>query len=181
MPSKKRFILLDRDGTITRDQHYQKDPELTELLPGSREGLVKLAQAGYALVLVTNQSGIAQGLLSLSDLQRVNQRLADILLPDGVQFAGMYFCPHQDKDHCHCRKPKPGMAEQAGRELGFDPREAVVVGDRPCDIGLGKAIGGKTVLVRKAGDKGEEGGEEADWVAADLLAAADWIIANIPG
>jgi histidinol-phosphate phosphatase family domain/HAD-superfamily hydrolase, subfamily IIIA len=177
----RKYVLLDRDGTIMIDKGYQKDPALTELFPNALEGMKTLYDAGYGLVMVTNQSGIGRGYLSAADLEAVNASLGKIMAAEGVKFDGIYFCPHVPGDNCDCRKPQPGMVSQATRELHFDPRDAVVVGDRDCDIELGIASGTRTVLVRTGGGLETERKHRSnpDYTADDLMDAARWIIANI--
>lgn len=182
--SKRRYVLLDRDGTIMIDKNYQKDPTLTELLPNAALGLKTLSDAGWGLVLVTNQSGIARGLLAERDLAAVNASLQRLLAEKGAHLDAIYFCPHVPEDNCDCRKPLPGMAKAAAKELGFSLADCVVIGDRPCDIELGRAVGGTAVLVRTGGGKETEqdGRMRADYVADDLLDAGRWIVANVwPG
>lgn len=173
----KKYVLLDRDGTIIVNKHYQKDPDETELLPYAREALFLLRDAGFGLVLVTNQSGIGRGLLTRADLAAVNRRM--ILELDGGDslFAGVFYCPHVEADGCRCRKPRPGMLELASYELGFAMSESYMVGDSASDIEVGNAVGATTVLVRTGnGAKTEkEGGVAPDFVADDLLRAAEWI------
>lgn len=174
---KKLYVLLDRDGTIMIDKVYQKDPELTELFPGAARGMKRLAEAGFGLVVITNQSGIARGLLTERDLAAVNGRLAEMLAGDGVRLDGIYRCPHKPEDGCRCRKPLPGMAEQAAADLGFAMKDCIVIGDRECDVELAKNIGGAAVLVRTGGGREAElAGCKADYIADDLLDAAEWIV-----
>lgn len=180
-PQPRKFVLLDRDGTIMVDKGYQKDPAITELFPNALEGLKTLYDAGFGLAMVTNQSGIGRGYLSPKDLDAVNASLEKLMADIGVKFDGKYFCPHIPGDNCDCRKPKPGMVAQAINELHFDPRDAVVVGDRDCDIELGKSAGTRTVLVRTgAGEETERDAKcSPDYIADDLLDAARWIVANV--
>ncbi|MDR1613262.1 MAG: HAD family hydrolase [Planctomycetota bacterium] len=175
---RKRYALLDRDGTIMVDKIYQSDPAQTELLPNALEGLKLLAGAGFGLVVVTNQSGINRGLIQPSELEAVNRRLAEILAVDGVALEAVYYCPHTPDEDCCCRKPMPGMALRAARDLGFDPRDCVVIGDREADVALGKAIGAMSVLVRTGGGRETEaeGKVKADHIADDLKAAAEWML-----
>lgn len=177
---KKRYVLLDRDGTVTVDKIFQKDPSVTELLPGAAAGLKKLAEAGWGLVLVTNQSGVGRGYLTPEDVEAVNQSVADLLARDGVALDGMYYCPHLPGAGCNCRKPRPGMVERAAKDLGFALGESVVVGDRAADVGLARAVGAKAVFVKTGTMGGMARGKcaEPDYAAADLLDAARWIIAN---
>ena len=177
---RKKYVVLDRDGTIIVNKHYQKDPAETELLPNAREGLDRLREAGYGLVMVTNQSGIGRGYLSRADLASVNRSVIGALAGGDDYFEGIYYCPHVDADNCGCRKPKPGLLHLAAADLGFDMRDSFVVGDREIDVMMGKAAGARTVLVRSGygGEVEKEGQVRPDHVADDLLAAAEWIIAQ---
>lgn len=173
----KRYVLLDRDGTIIVNKHYQRDPALTELLPNAREGLDLLRRRGFGLVMITNQSGVGRGLMTGEDVAAVNRSVVAALGGDEGYFAGVYHCPHVDADDCDCRKPRPGMALAAAADLGFSPADCYVVGDREIDIELGKAVGATTVLVRTGHGRETEGmpGVCPDHVADDLLDAARWI------
>jgi D-glycero-D-manno-heptose 1,7-bisphosphate phosphatase len=179
----KRYVLLDRDGTIIVNKHYQKDPDLTELESNAAEGLRLLREAGFGLVLLTNQSGIGRGYFTVADLDSVNARMVRELGGGKDYFDGMYFCPHVEADNCRCRKPLPGLAEQAATELGFALSETFVIGDRESDIDMGKAVGATTILVRTGyGAKVEaEGLCSPGYVADDLLAAAALIMKAQPG
>ncbi|MBV8474476.1 MAG: HAD family hydrolase [Hyphomicrobiales bacterium] len=139
MTARRRLALLDRDGTIIVDKVYLKDPDGVEFAPGAVEGLRLLRDAGFALALVTNQSGIARGLFDAAALQRVHARLEAILAAEGLRLAAIYYCPHGPNDGCACRKPAPGMALQAMRDLGFQPDEAVFIGDSEADMGAAAA------------------------------------------
>ena len=167
------WVLLDRDGTIIVDQHYQKDPDQTVLTPNAREGLDALRAAGCRLVLVTNQSGIARGLLTEQDMHAVNTRMVELLGGDAHYFAGVYWCPHGPDEDCACRKPRPGMALRAARELGFAPADAWVIGDSTRDAAMGRAAGMHTILL------GQPAPDAADYAAADLLDAARRILGSV--
>ena len=177
-PGKKRYVLLDRDGTIMVDKVYQKDPDATELFPGVLQGLEQLAKAGFGLVVITNQSGIARGLLTEDDLMAVNGRMAELLAARGVCLDGVYFCPHRPEDECCCRKPLPGMVEQAATDLGFAKGDCIIIGDRECDVDLAKDVGATAILVRTGGGREAEAAAQCrpDFIADDLMAAADWIL-----
>jgi D-glycero-D-manno-heptose 1,7-bisphosphate phosphatase len=174
MMTERRFVLLDRDGTLNEERHYLADPAGLALYPGTIEGLRRLADLGLGLIVVTNQSGIARGYFDHEALERVHDRLCEVLAVHDVYLDGIYVCPHGPDEGCACRKPCPGMVEQAARDLGFDPARAFVIGDRPADVELGRAVGARTILVRTGygAETVAEGKAEADAVVADLTEAA---------
>jgi D-glycero-D-manno-heptose 1,7-bisphosphate phosphatase len=129
-------VFLDRDGTIMVETHYPSDPGSVVLLPGALEALRGLRAAGYALVLVTNQSGIARGLYSEDDFRKVQARLETLLDEGGVRLDAVLFCPHHPDftGPCDCRKPGLGMYRQAEAALGVDLAASIYVGDRVRDV-----------------------------------------------
>jgi len=177
-----RYILLDRDGTIIVDRHYLSDPDGVELLPNAAAGLRRLAALGFRFVVVTNQSGIGRGYFGEGALTAMHARLAELLAAQEVTLAGVYHCPHTDQAGCDCRKPNAGMAKRAAAELKFDLGTAIVIGDKCADIGLGRAIGATTILVRTGHGRATEQAAEcvADYTADDLLDAAQWIETLLP-
>ena len=178
----KRAAFLDRDGTIMADVGYPSDPRQVRLEPHALEGLRALQDAGYALVVVSNQSGVARGMLSLEDARRVNEELRRQLAEHGgVRIEAFYLCPHLDRDDCDCRKPKPGLIERAIAEHGYARDGSVAIGDRPRDIAAGRAAGARTVRIiggPHADERGDDASGIADHDAPDLLAAANWILAR---
>lgn len=170
----RRAVFLDRDGTLIEERHYLHEPDEVVLLPGAIEGLRRLRDLGLALVVVTNQSGIGRGYYDADALSRVHTRLIGLLAAEGVRLDGLYACPHTPEDGCACRKPRPGLVEQARRELGLAPAGSFVIGDKACDIVLGQAIGAVTVLVTTGygAQTVANGSCRPDYVAADLGAAA---------
>jgi D-glycero-D-manno-heptose 1,7-bisphosphate phosphatase len=172
--SSPRFIALDRDGTVNVEKDYLSRVDEVELLPQSAEGLRRLRSLGYGLIVVTNQSGIGRGLFGVDDVEKVHCRLRDLLRAEGVELDGIYICPHRPDDGCSCRKPLPGLLELAGLDLGFALSDAVVVGDKACDISLGRVVGARTFLVRTGyGRQTEADGEVlADHVVDDLVGVA---------
>jgi len=173
----KKYILLDRDGTVIYDKHYLHDPDGVELLPGAIEGLKRLMEMGFGLAILTNQSGVGRGYYDEASVHACNARMAEILRPHGVVFDGVYHCPHTPEEGCRCRKPEPGLMEQAAEDLGFDPGEAFMIGDKEADMGVGRNTGAMTILVRtgKGVEHEERCREIADYVTDDLLGAADVI------
>lgn len=140
-------IFLDRDGTVIVEKHYLSDPALVELEAGAVEGLRKLQALGLPLVVITNQSGVGRGKFGVDAVHAVNARVGELLAAEGITIAGWYMCPHAPDTDCACRKPLPGMAQQAQRELGVSLAGSYVVGDKRSDVELADAIGGTGVLV----------------------------------
>ncbi|KYO49592.1 HAD family hydrolase [Tistrella mobilis] len=171
----RRYALLDRDGTINLDTGYLADPAGFELLPGALVGLKRLVAAGFGLVVVTNQSGIARGLIRPAALEAIHERMCQLLAPHGIRFDAIEICPHGPDEGCDCRKPSPGMVRRAAARLGFDPTRAVVFGDKPSDMGLARAVGAMAVLI---GDEAAAGASDPapDLWAPDLDAAARLVI-----
>ncbi len=177
----RRAVFLDRDGTIVEDRGFLGDPAEVALLPGAAEGLLALARAGFLLVVVSNQSGVARGLFSESAVAAVNAAIGEALRrAGGPAIDAWYSCPHLPEGivpeyarPCDCRKPAPGMILRAARELGIDLAQSVAVGDRARDVEAGRAAGvGAAVLIGPA----PAAPPAADHVAPDLLAAARWIL-----
>ncbi|MCS6863133.1 MAG: HAD family hydrolase, partial [Abditibacteriales bacterium] len=157
------------------ERHYLSDPEQVELLPGAAEGLRQLRAMGLGLVVLTNQSAIGRGYLDATRLGQIHQRLQELLAAEGVQLDGIYFCPHLPEDNCACRKPRTGLMERAAKAWGFDPTAAFVIGDKPCDIELGRSVGATTFLVRTGYGAQHEGAAPADYVVDGLEEAAQVI------
>jgi D-glycero-D-manno-heptose 1,7-bisphosphate phosphatase len=174
MTAERRFVVLDRDGTLIVEKHYLADPEGVELIEGAAEALARLAALGLGLVVVTNQSGVGRGFFDLARLAAIHARLEALLGAKGVRLAGIYYCPHHPDEGCECRKPRTGLVERAARELGFDPRRAFVVGDMPSDVDLARALGATSLRVRTGHGMraAEAGGAGPDHLVDDLPAAA---------
>ena len=182
-------LLVDRDGTIIVDKEYLSDPEKVELIDGASAAIRKAREKGYKIAVVSNQSGVARGYHTYEDVEKVNAKLTTLLEAEGVRVDGFYFCPHHGKRgrvpeytlDCRCRKPSPGMAEQAALECGLDLRKSVVVGDSLTDIGLGRVIGARSILVRTGYGAGlvESHGERLKRhgveIADDLRAAVEML------
>jgi D-glycero-D-manno-heptose 1,7-bisphosphate phosphatase len=175
--ARRRFAVLDRDGTINVEGEYISSPDQVELLPHSAEGLRVFRDLGLGLVVITNQSGIGRGYYDAARLVSIHQRLRELLAADHVEVEGIYVCPHAPEDGCDCRKPRTGLLQQAATELDFSLNECFVIGDKPTDIELGKVVGATTVLVRTGYGKATEAGQTVspDFVADDLLEAAELI------
>lgn len=141
---------LDRDGTIIRDTEYLADPADIEMLDGAAAAIARLNAAGWPVVVVTNQSGIARGLLTEADYERVRARLDEILAGSGAHADATYRCPHHPDftGPCDCRKPAVGMYLEAARDLGLDPAGSFYVGDRWRDVAAAAHFGGRGFLIQ---------------------------------
>lgn len=146
----QKAIFIDRDGVINKkmpDGDYVKSWEEFEFIPGTIEALRRLAEAGYALFVVTNQRGIARGLMTHAHLERIHANMRTELARHGVYLAGIYYCPHDYDDNCDCRKPKPGLLLRAAKENNLNLSDAILIGDSEKDIQAGSAAGCKTILL----------------------------------
>jgi D-glycero-D-manno-heptose 1,7-bisphosphate phosphatase len=172
--TRRRFVLLDRDGTVIRERHYLSRPSEVELLPGVASGLRYLRKLGLGLVVVTNQSGVARGFFDPEQLDRIHQCLGRLLAAEQIHLDGIYYCPHTPEDNCLCRKPRPQLVELAAAEHGFDPRLSFVVGDKPCDVQLGRNVGATTILVQTGYGRqvAADGLTNPDYLASDVRDAA---------
>ncbi|GAB7080567.1 D-glycero-alpha-D-manno-heptose-1,7-bisphosphate 7-phosphatase [Megalodesulfovibrio paquesii] len=199
-------VFLDRDGVLIVDKHYLHAPDEVELLPGVAAGLRLLRDAGYELIVVSNQSGVGRGYFRCEDVDAVHRRLRELLAAEGVRLEHFYYCPHAPaaagEQGCDCRKPAPGLIHQAMRELGprlnqgpghtpgqsrGHSREltlegACMIGDKRSDVALGQAVGIRTVLLTTGHGARElqRPGAEPDHVAPDLEAAARWLLEQTP-
>jgi len=145
-----KAILLDRDGTVIEDTGYIRDPDRVRLLHGCAAALTTLRQAGFDLVLVSNQSGIGRGMLTCDQAAAVHLRVIEVLHEAGLDLAGSYYCPHHPNAGCDCRKPATGLVDRATRELGLDPPRCWLVGDKPSDVETGRRAGTRTAFLGAA-------------------------------
>jgi D-glycero-D-manno-heptose 1,7-bisphosphate phosphatase len=179
-------VFLDKDGTLIDDVPYNVDPACIRLATGAAEGATRLAEAGYALVVVSNQSGVARGMFAEDAIPSVERRIRELLAECDVPLAGFYYCPHHPhgavaryRMNCGCRKPKPGMLLRAADDLGLDLSRSWMVGDILDDIEAGHRAGCRAVLI--------ENGHETLWhwsparrpdlIVPDLAEAAQAILA----
>lgn len=169
----RRFVLVDRDGTINQEMDYVLEPDQLRLIPGAASALRELRDLGLGIVVVTNQSPIGRGWLTPEELDAIHEHLSALLAADGASVDGYYACPHAPDDGCDCRKPATGLALRAAAEHGFDLAEAFVVGDHAGDVEMGQRIGARTILVRTGHGPEElaKAAPFADHVADDLAAA----------
>ena len=164
-----RALFLDRDGTLVVDVGYPREPARVEPLPGAIEALREL-QHRFALVIVSNQSGLGRGLITDAEARAVHDRVIDVFARAGVGFAGAYYCPHAPDAGCPCRKPAPGLLLDAARELDLDLARSVMLGDKVSDILAGRTAGcGHTI--RLGPDVDGAGGSQRcdDWAAVAVV------------
>jgi D-glycero-D-manno-heptose 1,7-bisphosphate phosphatase len=180
-------VFLDRDGTVIEERGYLDRLDLLELFPWTIDAIRLLNRAGFAAVVVTNQSAIGRGVIAESFLHRVHDAIDARLNAGGARMEAYYVCPHHPdaelapyRQVCRCRKPQPGMIERACRELELDPARSVMVGDRWLDVACGKAAGTRTVLVRTGHGAHEEerrpAGASVDAILNNLMEAVGWIL-----
>jgi D-glycero-D-manno-heptose 1,7-bisphosphate phosphatase len=142
-----RAVFLDRDGTVIVDQIYPKAAEQVCLVAGAGEALAMIKESGFALVLISNQSGIGRGLITPKEAEEVHQAVVARLAEYGVRLDAAHYCPHAPEEACTCRKPSPEMLLRAAKDLNLDLAESFMVGDKPSDIEAGKRAGCRTILL----------------------------------
>ncbi|MDL2226038.1 lipopolysaccharide heptosyltransferase II [Deltaproteobacteria bacterium OttesenSCG-928-M10] len=186
-PGLRPAVFLDRDGTINVEVDFLSRPEDLRLIDGAAEAVAALNKAGLAVVVVSNQSGLARGLFTSDDLAKVQRRLEELMAEKGARIDGFYFCPHHPAGSvpelaidCDCRKPAPGLFQKAAAELSLDPARSFWVGDRLRDLKASAAFKGRSVLVL-TGYGLSEVQKPMDFqpslVAPDLRRAAEWVVA----
>lgn len=144
----QKLIILDRDGVINYDSDdFIKTPDEWQPIPGSMEAITRLNQAGYRIVIITNQSGLSRGLFTLDDLNQIHNKMYKQLADMGGTIEAIFFCPHGDKENCKCRKPRPGLFHELANRLGISLENVPVVGDSLRDLQAALASGAKPVLV----------------------------------
>ncbi len=183
--AQRPAVFLDRDKTLIEDPGYIDHPDLVRLIDGVPEALIRLRDLGYALVIVTNQSGIARGLLTEDDLAAIHDRLRDLLREKGAEVDAVYFCPYLDgpqavleeyRRDSELRKPKPGMLLLAAEEMGLDLERSWIVGDSFTDAEAGRAAGCRAVLV---GDFSGEDRSRAEDVAEFVAKGLDQAVEHV--
>jgi D-glycero-D-manno-heptose 1,7-bisphosphate phosphatase len=183
----KPAVFLDRDGTLIEDVDYLSDFDQVRLFPYTVDALRLLARAGFATVVVTNQSAVARGLVTEDFIMRTHDRLNQRLARGGARIDAFYFCPHhpdavveQYRRSCRCRKPQPGMIEDAARDLSLDLSRSWMVGDRWVDVAAGNAADVGAVLVRTGhAERMHETAPpdvRADAMLNNLMEAVGWIL-----
>ena len=188
-PTKRPAVFLDRDGTLIEDVGYLDTLDRITFFPWTVDTIRALNRADLAVVVVTNQSGIARGLFTEAFVEETHRHLTARLAAGGARVDAYYYCPHHPRGtvdpysrRCDCRKPERGLIDRAARDLGLDPERSFVVGDTWADVQLARAVGARAILVRTGSGAAEErrppDGVAADTVVDNLAAAASWILMN---
>ena len=172
-PRKRPAVFIDRDGTVIDDVAYLSRLEDIHPIRGVSDSLRRLRKAGYAVVLVTNQSGVARGYFDEPFVRETHRVLEQLL---GFNFDGVYYCPHGPDDGCLCRKPSPGMVNAAIENLGLRRQGSYVVGDKSADMELARNAGMPGILVRTGYGAQSSGQSDASHVVADINEACEWIL-----
>jgi len=144
----KKAVFLDRDGTIIRDVIYLNDPTKIEIYPESYEALKLLNDHGFLIVLATNQSGVAKGIVDEKNVILINQMIMDTYREQGIEIHDAYYCPHPVDGGCECRKPNAGMLKRGAEKFGIDLKQSWMVGDRMSDVEAGIRAGSQSILLQ---------------------------------
>jgi D-glycero-D-manno-heptose 1,7-bisphosphate phosphatase len=180
----KRGVFLDRDGTLIEEVGYLDRIDRVRFFPYTVDAVRLLNRAGFAVIVATNQAGIARGFFDEAFVEATHQSLSATLEAGGARVDAFYFCPHHPeagvgpyRQACDCRKPRPGLLRRAAEDLGVDLRRSFVVGDRAHDIAAGAAVGARGVLVRTGyGARVEPSEHGAAAVTDNLMGAVAWIL-----
>jgi len=187
-PSKRGTlaVFLDRDGTLNTELEYLHDPAQLRLLPGAADAIRLLNQRETPAIVVSNQSGVGRGYFTEDAVTAVHERLAQHLEAASAHLDGIYYCPHDPRLGCDCRKPKPGMLVRAAAEHGIDLGRSFIIGDKATDLEAGHRAGCRTVgvltgyghhLLRQTGPSSVR----AEYVGRDVLDAVTWILRQVGG
>lgn len=179
-------VFLDRDGTVCEEVGYLSDEKELRLIPGAAEAIIKINQAGWKVIIISNQSGIARGYMNSDDVDRVNQKLLKLLKAEGAQVDGIYYCPHHPQGNspynikCDCRKPEAGLLYKAAREHKLILDKSIMIGDKYSDVETAIRLNIPGILVRTGFGEGEVQKYEQlwnqtpDYIARDLSDAIEW-------
>ena len=186
-----KAVFIDRDGTINEDMGYINHIDRFVLFPKSIEAIKLINNSGFKAVIVTNQSGVARGYFPESLINKIHNKLEEILKQNGAYIDAIYYCPHHPngliekyKIECDCRKPKPGMLFRASKDLDINLKQSFTIGDKISDINLAFRVGAKGILVKTGYGKGELEYNQDKWnvqphhIAEDFYEAAQWIVSH---
>ncbi len=185
---KNRAVFLDRDGTICEEVGYLNSPDQMHLLPRSADAIRQLNAHNFKVIVITNQSGVARGLIPEENLADIHAEMVRQLKEEGAFLDGIYYCPHHPAEgnppylqECTCRKPGTGLLEKAAEDFNLDLSSSYMVGDHFSDVECGKRIGAKSVLLltghgRQALERQQDWPFQPDYIAADLYEAVLWLL-----
>lgn len=182
----RRAVFIDRDGTVNEERDYLYRPEEFVFIPGAPQAIRRLNEAGFLVIIVTNQSGVARGFYTEEDVLLLHRHVAALLEEYGARVDGWFYCPHHPSGRgsyalpCRCRKPMPGMLLEAARRFDIDLEASFMIGDKLVDLEAGKAAGCRSILVRTGyGSDEERSCPEGAVVFDDLLAAVESLAAGV--
>ena len=174
-------VFVDRDGTLNQDSGYVTSPEQLVLFPGVPEAIARLNRLGVLVLMVTNQSAIGRGMMTIEDLEHIHARLAALIRPYGARIDGIFSCPHHPQDDCGCRKPKKGLIDQAVARFSLDLSKCYLVGDKRSDLEVAQTVMVPGVLVMTSPYSAgairarDEGQLAIEHIAETFPQAVDWI------
>ncbi len=176
-----KAVFLDKDGTIVEDVGYMNSHRQVKLFPGSAAAIKKLNEAGYKVIIISNQAGVARGLVTEDMIQTIDKTINKQLLSGGAHLDATYYCPHHPehghypyKQACECRKPKTGLIDKAQKKFDLDLTSSFMIGDKATDIECGRQAGIKTIMVKTG--YGEVDKAKPDHVADNLAGAVEWLL-----
>jgi D-glycero-D-manno-heptose 1,7-bisphosphate phosphatase len=170
-------VFIDRDGTVMQDVDYCADANEVAVFPGAGKALQSLQEAGFKIIIITNQSGIGRGYFDEAAYRLVEKEVVRQLAP--AMIAATYFCPHAPEEPCSCRKPSPGMVQQAAVDHAVDLTRSFFIGDKPADVECGRRAGTRTILAQTGYGRAAGNDVRADHIAPDLADAAAWILQQV--
>lgn len=171
-----KAVFLDRDGTVNAGvPKFDRvdNVDKVELLPNTIEALRILADMDYGVFFVTNQAGLAEGIINWTDFNAINNKIQELILPSGINIIATYVCPHGEDEDCECRKPKPKLLLDAAEEFDIDLGQSWMIGDRSTDVMTGVNAGTRTILVKTGITSAES--DQATYIAPTLLEAVQYI------
>lgn len=179
-----RIIFLDRDGVVNKDPIDTANGYVTKwkefkFLRGAKRAIRKLTKAGYRVYIISNQAGISKGYFTLKDLKDVTKKMLKEIAKSGGKIAGVFYCPHRDKDNCDCRKPKAGLFKKALGPRKIDLKNTFFVGDKIADVQASHAAGLKSILVlsgKESLKNKRQWKAKPDYIKQNLLDAVNWIL-----
>ncbi len=172
MSSSNKAVFLDRDGVICYDVHYMSSPEQFQLMPFVGEGIKALNDAGFLVIVVTNQSGLRRGLITEENLKKIHDRMIKELSAYKARIDDIFVCPCLPEENCECRKPRPGMILEAAKKHSIDISSSFMVGDKQIDADAGKAAGCRTILIA------EDSSLKADYIVKSFKEAVEIIMSE---